>query len=75
MQTRSYEIPIVNGEVLVALKGKTIVGFGRISVEMEDLCQLHWLFVHPTYLKMGVGAKLLYEMEKIARLAKCTSIS
>ena len=75
LNAEMYEIPILNGELLMALKGKTIVGFGRISVETENLCQLHWLFVHPTYFKTGVGTKLLYEMEKIARLAKCTSIS
>ena len=70
----NLEMYKLNKEVLVAIKEETIVGFGRICVEPGDICELRWLFVLPAYFKMGVGTKLLCEMENIALSAKCTSI-
>ena len=70
-----YTSPILNGEVLVAVKEETIVGFGSIcAIREANVYKLQWLFVHPNYFGKGIGSKLLCELEKLALLGTCASI-
>ena len=47
LNAEMYEIPILNGELLMALKGKTIVGCWQLRLRISVSC-IGSLYIQPT---------------------------
>ncbi len=57
-----------------AFIGNKIVGVARLHFNNIKEAQIRYMAVHPDYRGMGIGSRLLEEMEKIARRKKAEYI-
>jgi len=57
---------IRSNEFFVAVEGSSILGFGQLNLETEEV---RGVYVHPAAVRRGVGSLLVAELERRARSA------
>jgi len=64
LQEDSYERVIREHEFLVAVDADVVVGFGQLDVVTGEVKAV---YVRPSAVRLGVGSRLLSELENVAR--------
>lgn len=64
LQEDSYERVIREHEFLVAVDADVVVGFGQLDVVTSEVKAV---YVRPSASRLGVGSRLLSEIENVAR--------
>jgi len=66
LRADSYDRVIRERELLVAIEGDVVIGFGQLDVATGEV---EAIYVRPSAVRLGVGSSLLCELEAIARSA------